>query len=385
MKKYLVLFILFVSCSAFANHDKGSFVIGLGGNMGYLYSIKDINDKITTEGAGIIDFIPTASALKWNYNFDFSVGYSFNKHMRVSIYANYLMFSKSIIESLNAPDNVYTGTTSVTASYYEFQTGFRAIGVGPLFTYYIADAGNFSFSATTGFLYYPSVKFFQDTTYGNSSTDTALTTNLNSIEASGSTWGALIKLSADYYFNRHFALGLDLGYNYIKAPSLTDAAGNPIDFTYLDGTSSTTAAPLAINASNIFAGLSMKFEFGGSSGSSRSEAYSTQVESSPSSENVIMSNSPSGLLEETTEQTTEMAGEDDFQEEPTIKDLKYKVQELYQEAKDNRLRKRKRALGKIHKYIKRKQKKWRRMSAKSHSYYINKIGRKIERAEQINR
>lgn len=398
MKKNLLVLFLLNSFTLFANHEKGSFSIGLGGDMGYLYSIGDINDKITTTGSGIVDFIPDASTLNWNYNFDFSVGYSLTKTMRISLYANYLMLSKSISESFSPSKSVYTGTNTMTAGYYEFATGLTAIGFGPLFTYFFIDAGNFAFSTTIGLLYYPSIKFYQDTTYASSASSTgALDANLKSIDASGSSFGGLIKFSADYYFNRHFALGFDLGYNYIKAPTLTDDSGNTINFSYLDGSTSTSNTPLAINASNIFAGLSLRYEFGGSGSSdyvnetsSYSEMNNSNTNTSQNDSVIITDDSANTsntqATEEVVEQTSNYLGEDDFQqEEPTIQDLKYKVQELYQDAKDNGLRKRKRKLGKIYKYIKRKKRRWRRMSAKSKAYYIKKISKKIERAEQINR
>ena len=195
------------------------------------------------------------------------MGYRFGQRFNVGFILDYTSAGKFISKESSTAFSMYHpsqngSVTPMTATYYEFNTSYNAFSVGPALYYTLYSSGKLSMDAGLGALYAMKVNYFEDITYGSSSSDPALNQapNLHQVIGSGSGFGFTFNVSTAYYLTNYMGVGLDLGYRYLKVGTLKDASGNVIKFEYPNGAHDTSPANMTVNFSGIYFGLSMKFD-----------------------------------------------------------------------------------------------------------------------------
>lgn len=277
MKKTILLALLALSCSfAHARGTSQAIVVSPYFSLGYVNPV-DINDKITDTTSGLSSFLDDASSIHWAKNFGSYIGYRFSHRFNVGLLLDYSSAGKFISQESDTAFPIFHPVTKAvtTAKYYEFNTSYNAFSIGPAFYYTLYNRGKLAIDAGLGILYAMRVKYVEDMTFGNSSSDPALnnSTNLNQIVATGSGFGFSLAVSTAYYLTNYMGLGLDLGYRYLKCGSLKQN-GVDVPFEYPDGT--TDGSNMSVSFSGIYFGLSLKFDIN-IEGSSDTKEASAEV------------------------------------------------------------------------------------------------------------
>jgi len=286
MKKIILLVFLVLACSnAGARGTSQAVLINPYFGLGYI-NPTDINDKITYPTLGIENFVTDASTLKWAKNFGGFLGYRFSQRFNVGLVLDYTSTGKFISKEDTTAFNIYHPSqngslTPMTAKYYEFNTSCKAFSIGPALYYTIYNSGKLSLDTGLGVLYAMKVNYFEDMTYGNSSSDPALdqAPNLHQVIGSGSGFGFMFNVTTAYYLTNYMGVGLDFGYRYLKVGTLKDASGNVITFGYPNGGVDNPPKNMTVNFSGVYFGLSLKFDI-----NIEDSAGSTLGEETPSSD-----------------------------------------------------------------------------------------------------
>jgi hypothetical protein len=280
MKKKIILAVLAlgISTNVFARGTSSALLIDPFFSMGALGigGSSDLNDKIDDISA----FIPDAAGPKFSKSFGVMIGYRFKHRYNIGLIFDYTSAGTFFSREETTPFSIYNGTTTArSARYYEFNGGFSGTAIGPALYYTVYNGGKLTFDVGLGILYAFKINYFDDSTWSatSSSDTTGLTNNLRSVSGSGKGFGFLLGTSTSYYFTNYLGLSFDLAYKYLKAGSISDADGNEINFTWADGTTDPTPAPLSVNLSGLYFGLSLKIEFDiGAGGSAPTEAKAAE-------------------------------------------------------------------------------------------------------------
>jgi len=275
MKKlFLILSLLLLSAAPlFARGSAQAILVDPYFHLGYT-SPADVNDKITLNPGGIQTWVPDAGPIHWGKNFGAFLGYRFKHRFNVGLLFDYTSMGTFISREDAAGFNIYhpSSVTEIPAKYYEYNTSMSAFAIGPAFYYTVYDGGKLTLDLGLGILYALKVHYAEDVTYTNSalmSSDPALNSAPNLVQTTGNgkAFGFQLALSTAYYFTNYLGASFDLGYRYLKCNSLTDAAGNPVYFTYNNGTNDLpNPLNMTIDFSGFYFGLGLRveFDFGGS-------------------------------------------------------------------------------------------------------------------------
>ncbi|MBN1114525.1 MAG: hypothetical protein JXA66_04230 [Oligoflexia bacterium] len=269
-KTFLFSFIVFSLCNnIYSRGTSSAVIVDVYGGLGFV-NPADINAKIIDPDYGLASFFEATSSAKWAKNFGAFVGYQFNYRYSVGLLFDYAKVTSYLMEE---SDTAYAAkfptSPSLNVYAYEFNSGGSAFSLGPAFNMVLYSRGRLAFGAGLGILYAPSVSYYEDIAAWTSSADTTADPDeLNTIEGKGSAFGFLFNISGMYYFTDYFGTALNVGYRYLKASSLKDLDGNEIAFSFPDGSTDDSAAPMSMALSGIYFGLSLKLEFNFSGGKS---------------------------------------------------------------------------------------------------------------------
>ena len=285
MKKTILLAFLF--CFASSVYSRGTsqaIVVNPYFGLGYI-NPSDINDKITYDTVGIQNFITDASTIHWAKNIGAFAGYRFSHRFHVGLVFDYATTGKFISQESTTAFPIFHptqngSTTPMSAKYYEFNTSYNAFSMGPAFYYSIYNSGKIAIDAGLGLLYAMKVKYAEDITYGDSSSDPDLNKlpNLHQVIATGKGFGFMLNASASYYLTNYMGIGLDFGYRYLNIGTLKDADGNVVPFEYPNGAQDNPPANMKVGFSGMYFGLSLKFDINieGSSASTEDKSIPSE-------------------------------------------------------------------------------------------------------------
>ncbi|MCX6112989.1 MAG: hypothetical protein NTY22_06905 [Proteobacteria bacterium] len=283
MNKKIILAILVIGLSpaVFARGTSSAIFVDPYFNMGALGigGSSDLNDKINdirngNTAKGVLG-IETASDIKWSKNLGVFMGYRFKHRYNIGLLIDYTSANAFFSKENASAFNFYFGSTTPTAGkYYEYGSGFSSTTFGPALYYTVYNGGKLTLDVGLGILYALKINYHEDTTYSTiSSSDTAgLASHAKSVIGSGKGFGFLLGTSTSYYLTNYLGLSFDLAYRYLKSGTLTDPNGKEIDFTWADGSQDPTPAPLSVNLSGLYFGISLKIDFDISSSGSTAAA-----------------------------------------------------------------------------------------------------------------